>query len=281
MMEKDTIYIVTSVLTQKELDAFCKKYNISTNLGPELPDHNDTIRNSQAGKIVILRFCVAFMEVRLPLVCFVNFIVTPLVMVGCLSRSVVGPPSSDDIVDFGLMGLLNKCRASIRRYHEVFLFVVSLSQSFRDDDVYPTFLDSNNGEMGLLAFIKSFDPFKVKSTARKKKKRVSFNDNLPPVKKVKGYSSIAPLKKNPTTTGKTLVALQKLVTFGAQEDLRSRSATAAMDEFVSSFVTPSLDYEYQDELGSSQDGNLMTCSAFGRFVVISPSSPSTKPVNTD
>nr|GEY93533.1 hypothetical protein [Tanacetum cinerariifolium] len=50
-MAKDTIDIVTSVLTQKELDAFCRKYNISADLGPELPRCNDTIRNSLEDKI--------------------------------------------------------------------------------------------------------------------------------------------------------------------------------------------------------------------------------------
>ncbi|GKB78819.1 hypothetical protein Tco_0945714 [Tanacetum coccineum] len=119
------------------------------------------------------------------------------------------------------------------------------------------------------------------SVARKKKKMVAFNDNLPLVKKVKSSSSIATPKKNPTTAGKTLVALQKLVTLGAQEDVSSRSATDAMDEFVSSSVTPSPDHKYQDELGFSQDRNLKTRPASHRFVVISSSSPSTKTVNTD
>ncbi|GKE11202.1 hypothetical protein Tco_1414753 [Tanacetum coccineum] len=51
------IYTVTSVLTQRELDLFCSTYNIPSELRPELPDQNSTIKNSPDGKIgMYIRF---------------------------------------------------------------------------------------------------------------------------------------------------------------------------------------------------------------------------------
>nr|GEU88498.1 retrovirus-related Pol polyprotein from transposon TNT 1-94 [Tanacetum cinerariifolium] len=165
--------------------------------------------------------------------------------------------------------------------------------------------------MGLLDFVKSSDPFKVKvwertlteedvllsketedivispsrdvicimdhtvvddlkSAGGKKKRRVDLNDVLSPVKKAIGSSFVASLERNPTNVGKTLVVLKRLVIQSSQQDVGFGPAIAAMDEFVSSSVTPTLDREYQDESVSTQDENVKTHPASNRFVVISP-----------
>ncbi|GKC17209.1 hypothetical protein Tco_1013991, partial [Tanacetum coccineum] len=52
------------------------------------------------------------------------------------------------------------------KYPEVFLSVIELRWSYVDDDVCPTFTAPNHGEMGLLDFVKSADPFKEKIRER-------------------------------------------------------------------------------------------------------------------
>ncbi|GKD51566.1 ABC transporter C family member 8-like protein, partial [Tanacetum coccineum] len=61
---------------------------------------------------------------------------------------------------------LNENRTLIRKYPEIFLSIVGLSRSFIDDDVRPTFLGRDKKEMSLLDFVKSVDPFKVKTGER-------------------------------------------------------------------------------------------------------------------
>ncbi|GJW22403.1 hypothetical protein Tco_0033025 [Tanacetum coccineum] len=58
---------VTSVLTQRELDHFCNTYNISADLGLELPGREDTIKDTQAGKIGIYTRFLEFANFRVPL----------------------------------------------------------------------------------------------------------------------------------------------------------------------------------------------------------------------
>ncbi|GJT97494.1 hypothetical protein Tco_1093012 [Tanacetum coccineum] len=158
---------------------------------------------------------------------------------------------------------LNEVSAAIKKYPEIILSVIGLSRWFVEEDVRPTFLRSNNSEMGLLDFVKSYDPFKakdmvispsrdaihivdhtvvdeLKSVVGKKKRRVVFNDGLPHVKKAKGSSSVASPERNPTTDGKT-----------------------------------------PDESGSMQDKNVRSHPASKRFVIITSSSPSAELLNTD
>nr|GEV19310.1 putative transposase (putative), gypsy type [Tanacetum cinerariifolium] len=302
-MTKDTIDTITSVLTQKELDAFCSKYNIFVDLRPELPSRNDMIRNTPEGKIGIYTHFIKFANFRIPLFTFlltaleyyrINFSQLSILAAPTISPFEIlcrseghsverDPLPSDDIIDLNLMGRLNKGRAAIRKYPKVFLFVIGLSRSFVEDDVRPTFLDSSSREMGLFNFIKFSNPFKVKVRERTlaDEERVAFNDNLSPVKKVKGSSSASLPKDNPTTGGKTPVVLQRFVTQSIQEGVGSGSTTAAMDEFISSSVTPSPDHKYQDESSFAQGGNVRTRPVADQFVVISLCSPSTKPMNTE
>ncbi|GJW26723.1 retrovirus-related pol polyprotein from transposon TNT 1-94 [Tanacetum coccineum] len=66
-MVTHTIDIVTSVLTQRELDHFCNTYNILADLGPQLPGRKDMIRDALAGKIRIYTRFLEFANFRVPL----------------------------------------------------------------------------------------------------------------------------------------------------------------------------------------------------------------------
>ncbi|GJZ70323.1 hypothetical protein Tco_0633873 [Tanacetum coccineum] len=233
-MAKGTIDTATSVLTQRELDAFCKKWNIPASVEPELP-----------GPMILLGIVWRKWNDHF---FWVKSSVVPISVPWFEGSSVEkDPPPSDHIVDFGLMELLNENRSGFRKYHEVFLCVVGLSRAYDDEDVHPTFLDSDNKEMGLFDFIKSSDSFKVKvgetTLADGEVSLLKETEDRPPVKKSKTAPSAGPplqKKKNPSTGGKTPAALQKLVSLGTlPEKIESGSASAAMDAFVSESVTPS------------------------------------------
>ncbi|GJU43071.1 hypothetical protein Tco_1200337 [Tanacetum coccineum] len=64
-MVANTIDYVTSVLSQKDLDVFCRTYNIPARLKPELPGRDDTIKNSPAGKIGIYTRFIEFANFRI------------------------------------------------------------------------------------------------------------------------------------------------------------------------------------------------------------------------
>ncbi|GKB66208.1 putative gypsy type transposase [Tanacetum coccineum] len=66
-MVGSSIYTVTSVLTQRELDLLCSTYNIPAELRPELPDRNSTIKNSPEGKIGMYTRFIEFANYRIPL----------------------------------------------------------------------------------------------------------------------------------------------------------------------------------------------------------------------
>ncbi|GJS68365.1 reverse transcriptase [Tanacetum coccineum] len=72
------------------------------------------------------------------------------------------PLPVDEAVDLPCVELLNENRTLIRKYLETFFCFVGLSRSFTETDVRPTLLHDNDEEMGLLDFVKSVDPFKVK-----------------------------------------------------------------------------------------------------------------------
>ncbi|GJY06143.1 hypothetical protein Tco_0373197 [Tanacetum coccineum] len=66
-MVGNSIYIVTSVLTQGELDHHCSVFNILADLRPELPDRNATIKDSSAWKIGMYTHFIEFDNFRIPL----------------------------------------------------------------------------------------------------------------------------------------------------------------------------------------------------------------------
>ncbi|GJZ21943.1 hypothetical protein Tco_0558982 [Tanacetum coccineum] len=190
---------------------------------------------------------------------------------------------SDKIVDFPLMENLNENHTLIRRYPEAFLCIVGLSHSFVDTDVRSTLLCPDNNDMGLLDFVKSANPFKVKVGERTlgegevplltktadmvvplsaqtirlvnhtlvdelreiigKKKSKVAFNAGPPPVKRERASGVVILKPNPTTVGKSPVIIQKLIAQSGQPNVGSRSAAPHAEEFVSSFVAPTPDHE--------------------------------------
>nr|GEX80110.1 hypothetical protein [Tanacetum cinerariifolium] len=161
-MVANTIDVVTSVLTQRELDLFSSMYNILDDLYLELLGHDDVIQYSPKGKI--------------------GFMSTLIAMVGCLSLNVLvcpifvpwynddsikrDPLPFDDLVDPPLLEKLNDNRTLIRKCPNTFLCLVGLSRSFVDMDIRPTLIGRDKNDMGLLDFVKFTDPFKVKTVER-------------------------------------------------------------------------------------------------------------------
>ncbi|GKE41355.1 hypothetical protein Tco_1468639, partial [Tanacetum coccineum] len=163
-------------------------------------------------------------------------------------------------------------------------------------------------DMGLLDFVNSADPFKVKVGERtiaenkvplltKTKDRViapstetlqlmdqTVEDELREVagekKRKVGFSTgPLPAKKvrvgalvitepNPSTAGKTPSALKKLVAHIGLADIGYGYSFHPTEEFVSSFVTLTLKRKCQDESDSAQDGYVRTRTTSDRFVVL-------------
>ncbi|GJV42456.1 hypothetical protein Tco_1420896 [Tanacetum coccineum] len=76
------------------------------------------------------------------------------------------PLPSDNLVDFELLEKLASNRTVIKQYPETFLCLVGLSRSFDDLHVCSTLLKSDESDICLLDFVKSTDPFKVKTGER-------------------------------------------------------------------------------------------------------------------
>ncbi|GJU27935.1 hypothetical protein Tco_1166556 [Tanacetum coccineum] len=66
-MVGSSIYSVTSVLTQKDLDLHCAAFNIPVELRSELPDRDSTIKDSPEGKIGMYTRFIEFANYRIPL----------------------------------------------------------------------------------------------------------------------------------------------------------------------------------------------------------------------
>ncbi|GJZ53541.1 hypothetical protein Tco_0608426 [Tanacetum coccineum] len=124
------------------------------------------------------------------------------------------PLPVDEAVDLPCVELLNENCTLIRKYPETFLCLVGLSRSFIETDVRPTLLHDNDEEMGLLDFVKSVDPFKVKTislvdhtiqdelnvNSGKRKKKVAFVSGSPLVKKAR-TEGIVISDSRPSTAG--------------------------------------------------------------------------------
>ncbi|GJR37191.1 hypothetical protein Tco_1212875 [Tanacetum coccineum] len=187
----------------------------------------------------------------------------PIVHSGLRSSVVKDPLPVDDVVDPICLDLLNDNRTVIRKYPEAFLCVAGLSRTFTETDVRPTFLYSNDKEMGLLDFVKFMYPYKVKVGKKelllrlrstpdetkvntsKRRKRVTFVSESPPVKKAKAKGVVI-LESWAATVGKSPTILRRLIKQSGQTDIGSGSAAVAMEDFVSSSATPTPLQDYED-----------------------------------
>ncbi|GKD40579.1 hypothetical protein Tco_1260786, partial [Tanacetum coccineum] len=174
---------------------------------------------------------------------------------------VMDPLPVDKAVDIPCVELLNENRTLIRKYPETFLCFVGLIRLFTETDVLPTLLHDNNEEMGLLDFVKSVDPFKVKvgernlaeievllitETEDKRRKRVAFVFGLPPAKKTR-TEGIVISDSRPSTADNSPTALRRLIRQGEQAATGSRYAAAVTKDVTSSSVTPTLERALEDD----------------------------------
>nr|GEU84864.1 transposase (putative), gypsy type [Tanacetum cinerariifolium] len=276
-MVGSSIYSVNSVLTQRDLDLHYVAFNILAELQLEFPDRDSTIKDSPEGKIGMYTRFIEFANYRIPLFKFLLCIdasVCPLFISWFDGTSVVKDPLPVvEVVDLPCVELLNENRTLIRKYPETFLCLVGVSHSFVEMDVRPTLLQNNDEEMGLLDFVKSADPFKVKVRERtdrvispslqtiilvdhtirdelnvnsgKRKKMVAFASGSLPVKKAQ-TEGIVIYDSWPDTAGKSPFALQRLSRQNERASTGSGSAVPATEDVTSSFVTHTPQFAHKD-----------------------------------
>ncbi|GJR41892.1 hypothetical protein Tco_1309995 [Tanacetum coccineum] len=308
IMVRHTIDTVTSVLTQRELDHFCNTYNIPANLGPELPGREDTIRDAPINFSQLSVLGAAKNDHFF----WINASICPISVPWHMGASILkDPPPSDDRINAELLALLDHHRTIIRRYPKTFLCLVGLSRSFDDALVRPTLLQDDGSDMGLLDFVKSADPFKVKTGERTlaegevplnnetvnmivppsadiiqivdhtivdevkehagKKKKRVVFEELP-TKRLR--SDAAPASEVvPTTGGKSPTALKRLELQSELGGVGSSSVPPLVEEFVSSSVTPTPEPNAYEGSSSCQDGGVWTHRASMGIVVSSSSGP--------
>ncbi|GJZ43548.1 hypothetical protein Tco_0590803 [Tanacetum coccineum] len=239
-------------------------------VGPELPGRDDTIKDAPAGKMGIYTRFLEFANFRIP---WSRFLLRVLeyYQINFSQLSVLGaakdPLPSDNYVNAELLGLLDHHRTIIRRYPKTFLCLVGLSLSFDDVHVRPTLLKDDDSDMGLLDFVKSADPFKVKTRERTLAQgevplnNETMNMTVPPsveivqielpVKRLRADAAVAS-EVVPTTGGKSPAALRRLESQSRPQGVGS-SFVPPVEEFVSSSVTPTPEPDVPEDSGSNQD----------------------------
>nr|GEX39470.1 retrotransposable element Tf2 [Tanacetum cinerariifolium] len=253
-MVGSSVYSVTSVLTQRDLDLHCAAFNIPAELRPKLPDWDSTIKDSPEGKIGMIDASVCPLSISWFDGTFV----------------VKDPLPVDEAVDLTCVELLNENHTLIRKYPETFLCLLGYSRSFVEMDVRPTLMQNNDEEMRLFDFVKSADPFKVKvgeRTLAENDKMVAFVSRSLPTKKAR-TKGIVISDSRPNTVGKSPSALQRLSRQNKQASTGSRSHVPATEDVTSSFVTPTPQFAHENV---SHD-NVRAHPASGRFVVLSSES---------
>nr|GEU70024.1 transposase (putative), gypsy type [Tanacetum cinerariifolium] len=147
---------IESVLTQKGLDTFCRKFHIPESVHPQLPSHNQTMHERPARKIGVYTRFFEYANFWLPLSTFlVDVLRDPL------------PKSTEFNVDDYVVVVAHP--APLRKFPEPFLCLVGMSPYYTlDEDTYPRFLHDDGKEMDLFAFIHVVDPTKVKIVDRER-----------------------------------------------------------------------------------------------------------------
>nr|GEW06492.1 transposase (putative), gypsy type [Tanacetum cinerariifolium] len=138
-MVGNIIDIVTSMLTQSVLNFHCSLFNILTELRPELPDRNAIIKDSLARKIGMYTGLVEFANFHVPLS---NFFLCVLeyYQINLAQLSIIGATNVSIHLDAG--------QGFVLLSHGLMYIVLFVAN------------------MGLLDFVKSTDPFKVKINKR-------------------------------------------------------------------------------------------------------------------
>nr|GEW73708.1 hypothetical protein [Tanacetum cinerariifolium] len=144
-----TIDIITSVLTHREFDSHCSLYNILAKLRLELLDRNATIKDCPVGKIDMYTCFVEFFNFRVPLLKFL-LCVLKYYQINLSQLSVIGTAnvSHFELICHVLGRMPTVGRSFVLLFHIVICIVLFVAS------------------MGLLDFVKSADPFKVKIDER-------------------------------------------------------------------------------------------------------------------
>nr|GEW04093.1 putative transposase (putative), gypsy type [Tanacetum cinerariifolium] len=223
-------------------------FGIPTKLRLELPDRNAIIKDSLEGKIGMYTRFIKFANYRIPLSKFLLCILE-YYQINLSQLSVTG---AANVSHFEFM-----CHAFSR---------------------IPTV------EIGLLDFVKSADPFKVRVGERtladnedelnvnfgKRKKRVDFVFGSPPVNKARA-EGIVIFYSRPSTAGKSPSTLRRLSRQNEQPDTGSGYAAPTTEDVISSSVTPTHERVLED---ASHD-NVRTRPPSGHFVILSSGSADT------
>ncbi|GJV77792.1 hypothetical protein Tco_1509376 [Tanacetum coccineum] len=141
-----TITDIKYVLTQKNLDALCRKFYIPEEVHPQLPTPDQTIHDKPKGKIALFRWHT--------------------------NKSVPkDPPPKPTDFNAKHYATLVAHPAPFRKFPEVFLCLVDISRYYPlDEETYPSFRDENDEVMDLSAFINVADPTLVKVVERERVK---------------------------------------------------------------------------------------------------------------
>nr|GEX80156.1 hypothetical protein [Tanacetum cinerariifolium] len=160
------------------------------------------------------------------------------------------PLPFDNRVNAELLALLD--------HHQSVIRPLGLSRSFDDVLVRPTLLKDDESDMDLLDFVKSSDPFKVKT-----RERTLAEGEIPLNDETLNMTTV------PSTGGKSPTALKRLELQSGPQGAGSGSAPPATEEFVSSSISPTPEPNAPEDFGFAQDGGVRTYRASMRVVVSS------------
>ncbi|GJS13207.1 hypothetical protein Tco_0407679 [Tanacetum coccineum] len=262
----------TRVSILRELDHFCNTYNISVDLGPELPGREDTIKDAPAGKIGIYTRFLEFANFRVPLSRFL-LRVLEYYQINFSQLSVLGASKIDASI----------CPIYVPWHTGASILKDPLPSDNRVNVELLALLDHHY--MGLLDFVKSADPFKVKTRERTLAEgEVSLNNKtvnmtVPPsveIIQIVDHTIMDEAKEHavvPTNGGKGLAALKRLELQNEPRGVGSSSVQPPIEEFVSSSVTPTPEPDIPEGSGSSQEGGIRIHHACMGIVVSSSFGP--------
>ncbi|GJW98225.1 hypothetical protein Tco_0180033 [Tanacetum coccineum] len=261
-MVMHTIDTIASVLTQRELDHFCNTYNILADLGPELPGRKDTIRDA-------LLFVLGAAKNWNDHFFWIDASICPISVPWHMGASILKDPFPfDDRVNAELLALLDHHRTDDEsdglRPSPPFLFI------------YVCLYSSNLlfAYMGLLDFVKSSNPLKVKTEERTLAEgEIPLNDETINMTVPPSAEIVCALVVVPTTSGKSLAALKRLELQSGPQGVGSSFVPPPVEEFVSSSVTPTPEHDAPEDSGSTQDGGVWTHRTSMGVVVSSSSGP--------
>nr|GEZ01969.1 transposase (putative), gypsy type [Tanacetum cinerariifolium] len=183
-----TIDSMKSVLIQSTLDTLCEKYHIPDVIHPQLPVRNDRIQNSPSDVLAYFQMKLSQLSViaaakisHFEILCrvysferindhffWVDAFALPLAILWHKNKTLnKDPPPLPTEYNAYVCDYLASNPASFKKFSKPFLCFVGITCYYTlDEDCYPTYLDDEDQEMDLFAFIHHVDPTKVKMGER-------------------------------------------------------------------------------------------------------------------